>query len=275
MIESARQQRLKKSFNRQKRGGGYIYIITTFCYKKGVGVNMYSDDFNKDNEEIVNITSETISETEGEESPKEKMNWIKELRDWVVAIAIAVVVALVVRQYVFTLVKVQGQSMEPSLHNNDRLYVNRFFYTPEKGDVVIFKPASDPNRPYIKRVIATEGDTIYIDFRTGSVYVNDELIKEDYINGPTREVGTYIASLIKDDNYSKDNPIVIQPGYIFAMGDNRNNSKDSRHIGPVPVKEIMGGAIFRFWPVSDVGTMHINAEQVSFMINTDGETGLY
>lgn len=240
---------------------------------------MNTEDFNINNNEEFENSTEDIEETgafeaETEESPEEKLNWVKELRDWVVAIAIAVVVAIVVRQYVFTLVKVQGQSMEPSLHNNDRLYVNRFFYTPEKGDVVIFKPASDPNRPYVKRVIATEGDTVYIDFRSGKVYVNDKLIEEDYIKEPTREMGAYISSLVKEDRYSKDNPIVIQPGYIFAMGDNRNNSKDSRHIGPVPVEEIMGGAVFRFWPLEDIGTMHDEAETVSFMIDGDGDAGL-
>ena len=84
---------------------------------------------------------------------------MKEIREWVVAIAIAVVMALLIRNFVFTLVKVQGSSMQPTLQENDRLYVNRFFYSPNKGDVVIFKPASDPERPYVKRVIATEGDT--------------------------------------------------------------------------------------------------------------------
>ncbi|MEG1442127.1 MAG: signal peptidase I, partial [Oscillospiraceae bacterium] len=109
---------------------------------------------------------------------EEKINWGKEIRDWVIAIAIAVIVALLIRNFVFTLVKVQGQSMEPTLQSEDRLYVNRFMYTPEKDDVVIFVPASDPERPYVKRVIATEGDTVYIDFGTGDIYVNDEKIDE-------------------------------------------------------------------------------------------------
>ncbi len=239
---------------------------------------MSSEEFNINNEEIENSIDETTPEaedtTEVEEKPAQKVNWLKELRDWVIAILIAVLVATVVREYIFTLVKVQGQSMEPTLHNNDRLYVNRFFYTPEKGDVVIFEPASDPNHPYVKRVIATGGDTVYIDFNTGKVYVNDKLIKEDYIKEPTKIKGDYIMSLIKEDKYSRENPIVIQPGYIFAMGDNRNNSKDSRHIGPVPLEEIMGGAVFRFWPFGEAGAMHNEAETVSFMIDGAGETGL-
>ncbi len=204
--------------------------------------------------------TEINNETQITENSAEKINWLKELRDWVVAILLAVFIAFFVREYVFTLVKVQGQSMEPSLHNNDRLYVNRFFYTPEKGDVVIFEPATDPNRPYVKRVIATEGDTVYIDFKTGDVYVNDEVIEEDYIKDETREMGSYITELIRNAEYGRTSPIVIQPGYIFVMGDNRNNSKDSRHLGPVPIDEVMGGAVFRFWPLSDAGSVHRDAE---------------
>ena len=218
---------------------------------------------NEETEEVAEATEEESQVQADEAKPaSKKTNWVKELRDWVVSILIAVIVAFVVREYVFTLVKVQGQSMEPSLHNNDRLYVNRFFYTPDKGDVVIFTPATDPKRPYVKRVIATEGDTVYIDFRTGKVYVNDQLLEEEYIYEETREIGTYIADLMKKGQYSKTEPIIIQPGYIFVLGDNRNNSKDSRHLGPVPIDEVMGGAVFRFWPVNNMGTVHQEAEIV-------------
>lgn len=196
---------------------------------------------------------------------KEKTNWKKELFDWIVAIVLAVAVALVVRNFVFTLVKVQGASMEPSLHENDRLFVNRLFYTPEKGDIVIFTPASDPKRPYVKRVIATEGDTVYIDEKEGKVYVNGELLDEPYINEKTHTVGSYIRNLMLAGKYGKDSPIVVPAGHIFAMGDNRNHSKDSREIGPVPVEEIMGGAVFRFWPLDSIGTVHDDAEKVSLM----------
>lgn len=215
-----------------------------------------------------------------EEKEKAVVNWGKEIRDWVVAIAVAVALSLVIRNFVFTLVKVQGQSMEPTLHNNDRLYVNRLFYTPEKGDVVIFKPASDPKRPYVKRVIATEGDSVYIDFDTGEVYVNDQLIDEPYIKDKTQLSGSYIMSLVAKGEYSKDTPIVVQPGYIFVMGDNRNNSKDSRELGQVPIDEVMGGAVFRFWPLDQFGSVHRDAVSTSFLTDElwelpeDSEYGL-
>lgn len=204
---------------------------------------------------------------------KEKTNWKKELFDWIVAIVLAVAVALVVRNFVFTLVKVQGASMEPSLHENDRLFVNRLFYTPEKGDIVIFTPASDPNRPYVKRVIATEGDTVYIDEKEGKVYVNDELLDEPYINEKTHTIGSYIRNLMLEGNYSKESPIVVPAGHIFAMGDNRNHSKDSREIGPVPVEEIMGGAVFRFWPLDSMGKVHNDAEHISLLTDATAVCG--
>lgn len=201
-------------------------------------------------------------QAEAEEPQQKRKGWKREVLEWVLSILIAVVLAYTIREFVFTLVTVNGESMEPSLHNSDRLYVNRFFYTPEKGDVIIFKPASDPEHPYVKRVIATEGDTVYIDFHTGDVYVNDARLDEPYIKekvGRRGNYGTYIESLIKSGKYSKENPIVIQEGHIFVMGDNRNNSKDSRHLGQIPLGEVMGGAVFRFWPLDNLGSVHEDA----------------
>lgn len=235
---------------------------------------MASEEFDKKEENVDTQNDTKIDEVQEGSEEKDKTNWAKELRDWMVAILAAVLIALVVRNFVFTLVKVQGKSMEPSLHNNDRLYVNRLFYTPKKGDVIIFKPASDPNRPYVKRVIATEGDTVYIDFNNGDVYVNDELLEENYISEKTRLMGAYIKDLIADGEYSKHSPIVIQPGYVFAMGDNRNNSKDSRELGPIPIDEIMGNAVFRFWPISDAEKIHRDANEITFMIDGEGESSL-
>lgn len=235
---------------------------------------MINQEVNNGASEIKENDIEAVeAESEAEEAAT-KTNWVKELREWVVAIAAAVIIAFLIREFIFTLVNVKGASMEPSLHENDRLYVNRLFYKPEKGDVVIFRPATDPKRPYVKRVIATEGDTIYINFLTGDVYVNDELIEEPYIKEKTHNVESYVSNLMKSGNYSKDNPIVIQPGYVWCMGDNRNNSLDSRQLGPIPVDEIIGGAVFRFWPLDSIGGVHKDAEEVSFMIDGDGLASL-
>ncbi len=177
----------------------------------------------------------------------------KEIMDWIQAIVIAVVVSFLLKNFVLTLAKVQGESMEPTLQNEDRLYVNRLMYKPEKGDIIIFRPASDPKRPYVKRIIATEGDTVYIDFASGEVYVNDELLDEPYINEPTHLTGSYIESKMLHGEYSREKPIVVEKNKLFVMGDNRNHSSDSREIGQVPKSEIIGHAIFRFWPLTNVG----------------------
>ena len=191
----------------------------------------------------------------------EKFDIKKEIFEWVKAIAVALVIAFFLRNYVLTLAKVDGQSMEPSLKHADRLYVNKVMYTPKKGDVVIFEPASAKGKAYIKRVIATEGDTLYIDFKTGDVFVNDVLIDEPYINEPTYLIGSYIRYLIETGNYSKDNPIKIEKGYFWAMGDNRNASKDSRELGQIPEKELIGHALFRFWPITSMGTLDFDVEE--------------
>ena len=204
-------------------------------------------------EEVSENVSEEVLKTESEKDVlNTKKGWKRELFEWVEAIVIAVVISFLLKNFVLTLVKVQGASMEPTLQSSDRLYVNRFMYTPEKGDIVIFQPASDPKKPYVKRVIATEGDTVYIDFENGDVFVNDELIDEPYILEPTRRCDSYITNLIEQGKYSKENPIVVEKDKIFVMGDNRNNSKDSREIGQVPLDELIGHACFRFWPFNNI-----------------------
>ena len=196
-------------------------------------------------------TEENNLETE----TKNGKSFLKEMFEWVEAIAIAVIVALLLRNYVLTFARVEGASMEPSLQQSNMLYVNKVAYTPEKGDIVVFEPASAPNHPYIKRVIATEGDSVYIDFETGDVYINGEVIDEPYINGPTALEGEYIKLLKMSGKYDRQHPIVIPEDHFWAMGDNRNNSRDSRSLGPIPEEELMGHAIFRFWPVDKIGTL--------------------
>ena len=207
------------------------------------------DNFENKEFETENIEAEVVEEK------KKLSGWKKELWDWVQAIVIAVVVSFLLREYVLTLAKVSGESMVPTLEDSDRLYVNRLMYEPEKGDIIMFEPASDPGRTYIKRVIATEGDRVYIDFVKGEVYVNDELLDEPYINDETHLTGAYIEALKAQGNFSKDNPIVVEKDKIFVMGDNRNGSKDSRHIGQVPKSEIIGHALFRFWPLNAIGRL--------------------
>ena len=124
--------------------------------------------------EYTDTELESIGQTEGRKS------WAKELYEWVSSIAIAVVLALLINQFVFALVMVDGQSMEPTLHHNERLVVRKAFYTPEQGDIVILK--SEAIQKFIvKRIIALPGQTIDFDNRM-DVYVDGEMLTEPYIN---------------------------------------------------------------------------------------------
>lgn len=232
---------------------------------------------------------------ETEEEPKEKKNFLKEIYEWISSIAIAVVLALILNTFFFSLVQVDGQSMVPTLQHGERLFVRKLLYTPKNGDVVIVK--TDVLEKYIvKRVIATPGQEITFD-RTLNVLVNDEALTEEYINekqmstgslysfpltvpkaGEIADISVIIAEAmtlpeqvtltekngtitVSGSNFVDDGEFVIgetkyaRNGY-FVMGDNRNHSSDSRNLGIVPEDEIIGEAIFRFLPLSAIGTIN-------------------
>ena len=166
-----------------------------------------------------------------------------EIKDWIVSIVVAVALAMFIRTFIVELYVVDGPSMRPTLESEERLVVNKFIYrfrTPEKGEVLVFQSPRDPSRDFIKRVIATPGDTIEI--REGRVLVNDQLLTEDYILEKTRS------------EYPKS---TVPEGRIFVMGDNRNNSEDSRFadVGFVPYDLIKGKAVLVFWPISQYKTL--------------------
>ena len=167
----------------------------------------------------------------------------EEIKDWVISIVIAVVLAMIIRNFIVEPYLVDGPSMRPTLENQQRLIVNRFIYhlrAPEKGEILIFKYPKDQSRDFIKRVNAVPGDTIEI--KDGNVFVNDELQTENYILSKCR------------GDYPK---VTIPPGHIFVMGDNRNNSEDSRFpdVGFVPFDLIKGKAMVVFWPLADMKTL--------------------
>ena len=167
----------------------------------------------------------------------------EEIKDWIVSIAIAVVLAFFIRYFIVELYLVDGPSMRPTLQSAERLVVNKFIYRfrpPERGEILVFRYPRDPSRDFIKRVIAVPGDTIEI--RDGRVYVNAALLNEPYILSKTR--GNYPLATVPDE-------------HIFVMGDNRNNSEDSRFadVGFVPFDLIKGKAMLVFWPVSQFKTL--------------------
>lgn len=177
------------------------------------------------------------------EQPQKKGN---EAFEWVQALVCSVLVVVVLFTFVIRLIGVDGRSMVPTLQHGDRLMVlNSLLYNDyEAGDVVVLRKESFLRDPIVKRVIATEGQEVDINFDTGSVFVDGELLEEDYINEPTYlEEGTEF-------------PLTVPEGSIFVMGDNRNHSSDSRdsRLGTVDTRYVIGKAVLLAFPGPDIGT---------------------
>ena len=161
----------------------------------------------------------------------------EELVAWVKTLMSAAVYAVLIVTFGFQVARVEGQSMAPTLEDQDRLIVNKLVYRisdPRRGDIVMLYYPLNPDKSFVKRVIAEEGDTVRI--VDGRVYVNDIPLKDDYVASEYRS----------HDDWG---PQVIPEGYYFVMGDHRNNSSDSRHWGMVPKKYIIGKVQLRWWPV--------------------------
>jgi signal peptidase I len=160
-----------------------------------------------------------------------------ELVAWLKTLVSAAVYAVLIVTFGFQVARVEGQSMAPTLEDQDRLIVNKLVYRigePRRGDIVMLYYPLNPEKSFVKRVIAEEGDTVRI--VDGRVYVNDIPLKDDYVASDYRS----------HDDWG---PQVINEGYYFVMGDHRNNSSDSRHWGMVPKKYIIGKVQIRWWPV--------------------------
>ena len=158
---------------------------------------------------------------------------------WLKTLASAAVYATLIVTFGFQVARVEGQSMAPTLEDQDRLIVNKLAYRlgePHVGDIVMLYYPLNPNKSFVKRVIAEEGDQIRI--TDGRVYRNDVLINDDYVPTEYRS----------HDDWG---PKVVDEGYYFVMGDHRNNSSDSRHWGFVPKKYIIGKVQLRWWPIPE------------------------
>lgn len=166
-----------------------------------------------------------------------------EIYDWMQSLVFALIICIIVFVFIFRIVDVSGDSMNPTLLNGDKLVVSDVFYTPKQGDIVIFRKDEYKAEALVKRVIATEGQTIEIDFDRGRVYVDGELLDEPYIAEPTH------------NQLDFQGPQTVPEGCVFVMGDNRNASSDSRRaqIGMVDERLIVGKVLLRVFPFDSIG----------------------
>lgn len=189
------------------------------------------------------------------EKEDKKKSSLKEAVEYAESLAVVFVVMLMIFTFIARPATVDGDSMLPTLQNGERLIISNLFYEPTAGDIVVLCGEADleEGKNLIKRIIATEGQTIDIDFDAGEVYVDGQLLNEPYILEPTYlDEGTEF-------------PLTVPEGEIFVMGDNRNGSRDSRSLTVGTVKEeyIVGRVLFRFFPfdrfgkISNTGRLNI------------------
>lgn len=166
-----------------------------------------------------------------------------EIYDWMQSLVFALIICIIVFVFIFRIVDVSGDSMNPTLLNGDKLVVSDVFYKPKQGDIVIFRKDEYKAEALVKRVIATEGQTIEIDFDRGRVYVDGKLLDEPYIAEPTH------------NQLDFQGPQTVPEGCVFVMGDNRNASSDSRRaqIGMVDERLIVGKVLLRVFPFDSIG----------------------
>lgn len=184
----------------------------------------------------------TEEEIEEEQLPPE-LQQRRDLYEWIQSLMVALVICISIFLFAVRVVDVSGSSMRPTLTDGDKMLVSNLFYTPKQGDVIVFKSDRyDPNKALVKRVIATEGQEVSIDFDRGVVYIDGSPIEEEYIAELTKTKLDFIG------------PQTVPEGCIFVMGDNRNASTDSRkkEIGMVDTRMLLGKVYYVVFPFADI-----------------------
>lgn len=167
---------------------------------------------------------------------------LREIREWVVSIIIAAVIAFTIKGFLFDIIQVSGTSMVPTLHNDDRVAIEKislYRNTLKRGEIVILDPGKKGRGIYIKRIIGLPGEKIEI--KEGSVFINGNKLEEQYLKPGTVTEGD-ISTVIPEDS-------------VFVLGDNREVSEDSRYIGPIPIDHLKGHALFRVFPFNQMNSL--------------------
>lgn len=192
-----------------------------------------------------NLSPSLESETQtpsNKDKNEEKQTIVARLYDWLEIFAVSVAVVFIIFAFVARVAIVDGNSMNDTLKDGDKLLVSELFYTPKQGDIIVCQAEYfGPEEPLVKRIVATEGQTIRIDTENWQVFVNDIELEEDYVK---HIIGRDMHGWSYGEEYT------VPKGHVFVMGDNRNNSADSRdsRVGPIDERYIIGKVIFRFSP---------------------------
>ena len=189
------------------------------------------------------METEATDEMENGEQKKSNESSAFELYDWVQCIVAALVVGILVFLFVLRVVSVKGSSMYPTLYDTDKVITSNLFYEPKQGDVIVFQTDTYGKEALVKRIIAVGGQTVDIDFDTGTVYVDGKALDEPYVNELTYEREDF------------EDEVTVPEGCIFVMGDNRNHSTDSRSddVGIVDERCIIGKVYFILFPSLEDG----------------------
>lgn len=172
----------------------------------------------------------------------EKNEWF----EWGKTIVVALVLAFIVRAFLFTSYEVQGESMMPNVYDGERFIVNKISYEftePSRFDLIVFH--ANESEDYIKRVIGLPGDIVYMEHDV--LYINDKPVEEPFLE--SSKDGQGLAEYTRDFAI----PEAVPEGHVFVLGDNRPNSIDSRRLGFIPMDKIVGKVDLRFWPVTQWG----------------------
>lgn len=184
-----------------------------------------------------------------EQTPPQPYSLAKDLYSWLQALVFALLILILIFTFLGRMIGVDGNSMYPTLHHRDMLLLQAIGYEPKAGDIVVLnKEFADITSPIVKRIIATGGQTVKIDYETNTVTVDGVPIDEPYLGEPM---------LVPSSEYMINDSLVVPEGSVFVMGDNRNHSSDSRDVrlGTVDERYILGRAVFTLFPFQSFGVI--------------------
>lgn len=216
--------------------------------------NTYQPENN--GEDGFHVDTDYMSSIPEQPEPEKKPDLAKEIFEWLDVLVTAIIAVVVIFSLLFRTATIQGDSMRDTLHSGDKVIISNLAYTPKQGDIVVISRNIDNavedvvsgQTPIIKRVIAVGGQTVNIDFERGVVFVDGVELDEPYTRTPTNR---------KD---SVEFPLYVPEGYIFVLGDNRNESLDSRfgqigEGGLIDTRYVLGHAVLRIFPFNSIGKL--------------------